>query len=299
MWSPFSKVSAGGAISFGVSIAKDTLSVATYVGQQDQTQTDNLTLQVQQLQINQFEITDKITRVLRDDHKLRKESCCCVLPPDFYQVLLIDKPDVKPTEYRAAAFWQAKEMLQTPIEDCLVDIFLPSEKISAHNDKLYVVIANKPYVELLVENFEAMDMTVAKITIREFALRNVVAEQSEKKPIAILTSDTSGYLIVVISDNDILFARRIQLDVASELYRSLEYYTTALRQPVLPELYVENVDESTLSEIKTLLESLEYSMNTVFLRNLLSDYQIQCDSLSLNGIYALGAALQKRLDQRV
>lgn len=241
------------------------------------------------------DITEKLLRDIRDNNALTKKSCYWTLSSNQYQVLLIDRPDVKPSEYGAAALWQAKEMLDYPIEDCVVDVFLPAEEIVVHKDKLYVVAARKSFLLSIVEKFEILEMPITSINIEEFALRNLVSQLLDQQPTAIVTFDGSDYFINIFSNNNILFSRRIQTNLVIELYRSLDFYTTALRQKSLTALYMQNISNSIEQEIKSYFKNKGYEIVLKYFDQTLKKLT-NIDEQNMNAVFAVGAALQCQID---
>ncbi|MDF1760059.1 MAG: hypothetical protein P1U40_05950 [Coxiellaceae bacterium] len=173
---------------------------------------------------------------------LAGSDCCWVLHANDYRMLLIDRPQVPPTEYAAAAQWLIKDMIDFPAESAVLDAFEPASSLTSQKNKLHVVVAQKEYLKSFKQVIDASGLNLVKITIQEIALRNLMA-LSEQQPVALLQLGDSRSLIMATDHQQIAMMRTINLGLRQlesgqqepsrlieEEQRSIKYYIEQLRQ---------------------------------------------------------------------
>ncbi|MDF1654120.1 MAG: hypothetical protein P1U34_03320 [Coxiellaceae bacterium] len=177
-----------------------------------------------------------------EQYGLKGSDCCWLLHAHDYRMLLIDRPQVPPSEYVAAAQWLIKDMIDFPSESAVLDAFEPASTLTSQQNKLHVVVAQKEYLKSFKAVIDESGLNLVKITIQEIALRNLM-ELSEQQPAALLQLGDSRSLIMATEKQQIAMMRTInlgsrQLDAGQqepsrlieEEQRSLKYYVEQLRQ---------------------------------------------------------------------
>ncbi|MGV3591414.1 MAG: hypothetical protein ACO1PZ_06970, partial [Gammaproteobacteria bacterium] len=90
-------------------------------------------------------------RVLADRTRqlgLEHSRCNFVLSPDDYSLLLVEAPNVEPSELAAAAKWKIKDMIDRPLDQLAVSVFpVPADAYRSQRDMLYVVAADRRKVQ--------------------------------------------------------------------------------------------------------------------------------------------------------
>lgn len=230
---------------------------------------------------------------LRDEYDLNKFNSHWVLCGNQYQTLLIDKPNVASHEYRAAALWQIKDMIEYPVYDCVIDVFRPAEQVKAYKNKLYVIAAKKSLLTRITVLLQNLNMSPATITTQEFAIRNVLSQvkQFSDKTIAMLTFDETQYLLTIVKGVDILFSRKIVSNIVFELERSLEFFTSALKQLPVDILLLKGVSEE--SELNRLLDDFQTVATVVNIDKDGLSFHLDQEPVRLPAFYALGGALEQ------
>lgn len=224
---------------------------------------------------------------------LNNIKCAWTLSPKDYQILLIDKPKVLPKEYRAVALWQVKDMLEFPIDDCVVDVFMPSDSIAAHKNKMYVVVSKRSYLISVVEILNSINISVESIIIGEFAERNIVANLSaEDETIAVLSHYNDIYVLTVFRNKAILFSRRILKNFEFELMRSFEYFNVTLNQSPATKLLTHNITPEERTNLKTTLEQSNFSILVEGIEEMHKKLGIEQREEMVKNFYSIGAALQ-------
>lgn len=199
--------------------------------------------------VTQDEFQKKLHAVV-EQYGLSGSSCHWVLHPNDYRLLLIDKPSVAPEEYNAAAQWLIKDLIDFSPEQAVIDSFLPAEQLPGMENKLYVVVARRDYLQPNKRLLDEAGLQVASITVQEMALRNVLMGAPVASSALLLLGGSRSSLMVV-DNGQITLQRTInlglrqidagQLDAAriiEEITRSLKYYTQQLRQAAPAQTFI-------------------------------------------------------------
>lgn len=230
---------------------------------------------------------------LQNRFTLSNIKCAWTLAPKDYQLLLIDKPKVMPKEYRAVALWQVKDMLEFPIDDCVVDVFMPSDSIAAHKNKLYVVVSKRSYLVSVVEIFNSINISVESIIIREFAERNIIANLGlGDETIAMLSHYNDMYVLTICRNQEVLFSRRIAKNLEFELMRSFEYFNDVLDQAHATRLLAYNITPEALVNLKITLEQSNFTMLIEDCGMMYKKLGVNQPEEVINNFYSIGAVLQ-------
>ncbi|WP_064791240.1 hypothetical protein [Shewanella woodyi] len=166
------------------------------------------------------------------------------LSSPYYQLLLVDKPNVDPEEMTQALLWSVKDMISQPVTDIHLDYFESPQQNSA---KLSVVIVDRQKITALILAAKEQEMQLAGITIEEMAISNLFWQEPQAK-LVISHQPGQEILLTVIRQGDLYMQRRVrgfnQIDTASaeelgfgmadnlslELQRSMDYFESQLRQ---------------------------------------------------------------------
>lgn len=162
-----------------------------------------------------------------------------LLNPDDYHLLLVEAPDVKPEELRAAVRWRVKDLISFHIDDAVIDVFdIPGQTFRGQGKMMYAVAARASAVQSRARALEESGLAPEIVDIPEMALRNVAALLPEDADgVALLHLERDYGLITLTRDGTLYLARRFELgweqlqhgetsyeDVLLELQRSLDYY---------------------------------------------------------------------------
>lgn len=166
-----------------------------------------------------------------------------VLAADFYQLLLVDKPNVQQEELNAALLWSVKDIVTHPVTDIHLDYFESSKQSS---NKVNVVVTEKSLMSsLLIAAKNAGLMTVG-VSIEEMATSNLFNDNQAR----LILSHREGQelLLTVVRAGEVFMQRRVrgflQIDKVSaedlsygvadnlslELQRSMDYFESQLRE---------------------------------------------------------------------
>jgi MSHA biogenesis protein MshI len=199
--------------------------------------------------INLF--TKQLQRLV-SQYGFKKAKCSWVLHPSYYRLTLINTPNVPQSEYKKAIRWQIKDIISFSLEDTEIDIFYPDEPERSLK-KVYVIAAQSSFLQSITHAIQDSGVYLEAIDIREFAIRNLVANFAKQSG----TSDVIGSLsivdesclMVLVKQANIKFVRRFPIniknlkndnynDLITEMQRSFNYCQTELKQEIPVKLII-------------------------------------------------------------
>ena len=159
-------------------------------------------------------IAPHLLKIVRQ-RDLRKVPCSGLLRSSDYSLILVDSPDVPPSEIRAAMRWQVKELIDFHIDDAVIDVFDVPERDGRAGKRMYAVVARRGKVMQLIDLLTSVGLELNIIDIPEMALRNLAARLPEDGAgVALIAFDRGHGLMTVTRQGALYFSRR--LDCGSE-----------------------------------------------------------------------------------
>jgi MSHA biogenesis protein MshI len=140
-----------------------------------------------------------------------------MLRPEQYQFMQIDTPAVPPQEWRSAARYQVKDMLEAAVEDVTIDVMRVGNGQHRGAGHLFVAAARTEMLKDVMALGEAMQWGITVIDIQETAQRNiqsVLAVQegrSELAQAALMFIDSNQVLLTISADDELFYSRRLEL----------------------------------------------------------------------------------------
>lgn len=142
--------------------------------------------------------------------------CTTVISQADYQMLLVESPNVKPDEMKAAVRWRVKDMIDYPVDSAIVDALeVPAGAGSQRPASLYAVVSKSDSLRQLIERFEAARISLQVIDIPDTAQRNIAAlYESPGRALLTLSFDPDGGLITITSGGELYVSRRLDIPYA-------------------------------------------------------------------------------------
>jgi MSHA biogenesis protein MshI len=140
-----------------------------------------------------------------------------MLRPDQYQLFQIETPAVPVDELRSAARYQIREMLDSALDDVVIDVMGVGRTPQKGATHLFVVAATKVVVKEVLDLGRAMRWTVSVIDIQEAAQRNLqsaLAAGPRAKDLAntaLLVLDGHKAVLTISAEQDLCYSRRFDL----------------------------------------------------------------------------------------
>lgn len=145
---------------------------------------------------------DRIAPVLQRfvrQRELRRVPCTGLLRHGDYSLILVDTPDVPPSEIRAAMRWQVKEMIDFHIDDAVIDVFEVPERDDRSTRRLYAVVARRSKITQLIDLMALVGLNLGVIDIPELALRNLAARLPEDQGGVAMISFERGHGLITVT----------------------------------------------------------------------------------------------------
>ncbi|OIQ64456.1 hypothetical protein GALL_539930 [mine drainage metagenome] len=140
-----------------------------------------------------------------------------MLRPEQYQFLQIDAPAVPPEELRAATRYQIREMIQTDIDQVMLDVMRVGDRPPESSGSLFVVVAANAVVNAAVELGDQMHWTVPVIDINETAQRNLQslvarrADQPERAHATLVLVEAQQVVLTICANDELFYSRCFEL----------------------------------------------------------------------------------------
>lgn len=186
--------------------------------------------------------------------------CYICLGHQYYNMLLVDSPDVPDQELREAVRWKVGDLITLPLEEAVVDAFrLPADAYRGRMNMLYVSVTERALIRKLVKVCERHGLDLQEITINELAMASVADAvlQLGQRGTAFLYLNGSGGTINLIENGSLYLTRTIELgngggvftgnlefqqdpveNLALDVQRSLDYYESQIGKSGISGLYV-------------------------------------------------------------
>lgn len=171
-------------------------------------------------------------------------DCNVVLPAKFYQILLVEAPDVPDAELREAVKWKVKDLIQSPLEESLIDVFaLPDSANKSAKKMIYVVVAERAAVMSVIELVANVGMSLQTIDIEVMALRNLTRLKETERGAALVRLRPGSGDVSIYRDGNLYLSRHFKLQysgglldefpadaLALEVQRSFDYFERQMGQ---------------------------------------------------------------------
>ena len=184
-------------------------------------------------------------------------SLVILLERGRYQMLPMEAPAVPPEEWRQAARWQIKQMVDYPIETASVDILtIPAHVTQRGQASLIAVAAPREPMQAIVNAAHEAGVSLLALDVAETAMRNVSALLEEPgRGQALLNLGGAHSTLVVTAGGQLLLSRSMDVSLAQLGHADLD-----VRQQAF---------ERTSLELQRTLDSFERLFSQVSLSRLL------------------------------
>ncbi|HVL01406.1 MAG TPA: hypothetical protein VM553_16430 [Dongiaceae bacterium] len=238
--------------------------------------------------------------------------CHISLSHEFYNLLLVDAPNVPDAELSEAVRWRVKDLIAQPIEKMVVDVFrLPADAYRGRMNMLYAALLEKAVVIALAAACERQNLTLENVGIAELALASVTRQLPgvENLGLAVLHMTGNSGSINLVENGYLYLTRTLELNtgggysaspdpqndptdnLALDIQRSLDYYESQLGKSGVNRLYVVTGSSAQQQWCESLTQRLPIRAHLVGLADLMPSAQ-SLDALQQGLLMpAVGAAL--------
>ncbi len=173
-----------------------------------------------------------------------------LLGESFYQLLLVDVPDVPAEEIESALRLKAAELISYDIEEAAIDvILLPTDAYRGRLRMAFVVATQKAPLRQWALELAKRGLILSVIDIDQMQLRNLAIRTQQRHQSGLLHLGPTQCRLVLLYENEIVLSR--QFDIG--------YQSLGMEGPGEPGLVLEGQDDIQLeSLVLELRRSFDY-----------------------------------------
>lgn len=140
-----------------------------------------------------------------------------MLWPEQYQLLQIDAPAVPPDELRSAARYLIREMLDSHVDDVILDVMRVGDGQQKGAGHLFVVAVTNSVVRGILDLGDALHWKVSVIDIQETAQRNLLSAlagrdgRADHANAALVLADGHQAVLTISANEELFYSRRFEL----------------------------------------------------------------------------------------
>jgi len=178
--------------------------------------------------------------------------CTTVLAQSDYHMLLVESPNVKRDELKAAVRWRIKDMIDYHVDDATIDVLdVPAIKGPQRPATMYAVVSKSDMLRQLIARFETAGIDLAVIDIPDTAQRNIAAlYESPQRALLTLSFDGEDGLLTITAAGELYVCRRLDGQrrafdrVLIEVQRSLDHFERNFSQLAVERVLLAPMPES-------------------------------------------------------
>lgn len=204
--------------------------------------------------------------------------CYICLSHQYYNLLLVDAPDVPDQELREAVRWKVKDLIAQPLEQMVMDAFrLPTDAYRGRMNMLYVAVVERAMIQDIVGLCDSSDLDLCGITINELSMAAMARHMDalSERGAAFLYLNGEGGTINLVENGALYLTRTIELgsgggvfsgniefqqdpvdNLALDVQRSLDYYESQIGKSGITALYLVSDSQQQNSWCEGLSERL-------------------------------------------
>jgi len=273
---------------------------------------------------------DELLARLSDEQQLDQFPCVSIAATDSFTLLLVEAPEVDPSELKAAVRWRIKDLLDFHIDDAVIDVFdIPGQQERGRPKLMYVVASRITTVQSHIDQLENQGINLSAIDIPEMAMRNIAALLPEDESgVVMLYLGRNFGLLTMTRDKNLYLARKFDIGceqlanclnaargedefvleeaeemppqlkhlldtIVLEIQRSLDYYESHFSLPSVAGLVLVPIAHHVPGMMGYIAGNLGVPVRMLDLNALLDCEQTLSDALQSQCLLAIGAALRQ------
>jgi len=207
------------------------------------------------------------------------------LSGNFYNLLLIDAPDVPAEEMADAIKWRVKDLINQPIDSVSVQYFtLPEDAYRGRMNMVYVAVVENAIIKQVVTVCDDLGLDIQSITIEDLSLSNLVfsAGVTEGDSTGIVSLGAHEGQMRLLEYGNLYLARNLDIGVERlnglnedelseydlaqcnemmfDIKRSLDYYESQLGKGMVNRVIIMPADVNTVRLASVLNEKMDVSV---------------------------------------
>lgn len=235
---------------------------------------------------------------------------------EYYELMLIDAPQVPDEELTDAVKWRVKDFINGDIESYVVDAFrLPSDAYRGRMDMIYAAYMKRETVVAVIDLCESLDLELVEMGVSELARASLTVGKEEFTDLGVAflyMEETKGQIDLM--ENGFLYLSRgietgygmlnqgqssggLSLDnttqfdsLALEIQRSLDYYESQLGKNGISKLLLLTPTPLTAETCENLSEKLPVTVESFSIDSIFTCHQ-DCTTFMDSCSVAVGATL--------
>ena len=185
--------------------------------------------------------------------------CHISLSHHFYQMLLVDTPDVPEQELREAVKWRVKDLITQPVESMVLDVFrLPADAYRGRVNMVYVALIERALVAPMVKLCDERELPIGSIGIAELAVARISRQLADlqDRGLAMLFLTGNDGTINLVENGYLYLTRTLEMqsmggysgnldfnqdptdNLALDIQRSLDYYESQVGKSGVNRVYL-------------------------------------------------------------
>ncbi|WP_199610743.1 hypothetical protein [Flocculibacter collagenilyticus] len=226
---------------------------------------------------------------------LKQAAVNIVIPPFCYQRVQIDTPNVEDDELQSAIPWAIKPLINSAVEDLVIDYYSQPVVPALESAKLNVIATPKTIAESIVNACLQAKLRLKIITIEELVCANIA--MVEESIVMYVTQGVGEEVsLKIVKDGILYFTRRLRGfnrigdytaeevtsgladTLALEIQRSVDYFEGQLKQPPVRKALVSLNSHFTPQLVETLNQDsqIHYDMLEISPALLRDEHLPQC-----------------------
>ncbi len=185
---------------------------------------------------------------LAGQYQLNAADCTSLMDASQSNLLLVEAPEVDPTELKAAVRWRIKDLIDFHVDDAVLDVF-DVEGQRGRTKMMYVVVARIASVQEHIDLLEEADVNLGIIDIAELAQRNIAALLPEDQSgVALLHLTPRGGLLTLTRQGSLFLARNLEFGT--------DQLAAELPTPQESEFTLDSEDDGPSPGLRRLMDSI-------------------------------------------
>ncbi|MBV1872595.1 MAG: hypothetical protein KUG83_08625 [Gammaproteobacteria bacterium] len=226
------------------------------------------------------------------------EQCSITLAKSYYQLMLIDSPEVPDEELTSAMKWKVSELTNQPAEEIVIDAFrLPGDAYRGRMDMSYAALCQKSDIKKLVDLVDKSNVELTGIGINEIALASMFEwlPAFEGVDLAVVQMEKSGGTLCLLESGKLYLCRTLDGHFSEEeidegflhntentdrlgldIQRSLDYYESQLGKPGIEMGFILVDNEKGLELSDLLNDRLPVALLPFQIHELFETLDVEC-----------------------
>lgn len=222
--------------------------------------------------------------------------CCVTLASSFYQLLLLDAPEVEARELGEAMKWKIAEINNRDANELVVDAFrLPVDAYRGRLSMCYSAVTDKTFIKEIADVMASKKTMLLGISINELCIAQLIKNLPAFQGLnmVLVKPDKTGGMLCLMDSAQLYLCRTLEGNfshgnglgqddslvegLALDIQRSMDYYESQLGKESVEMGFILLDGEAGLQVIEQLNEKLAIPITPFILNDLFENSEELCD----------------------